>query len=176
MIAPRAVAFEEQERRPRRGTRTGEHGKDSVSATGGTELTVIDRERHHLRAFDDGPRVDVFIAGRAARLCAKAYEIHDGLDAKERARNADRLRPKDFADMFRLVLCEGPEAAAATFARGAQTDRIGPAVQTGAEYLVDLLSDVDFFAVQVADAWQGSERQAEFADHVNKWRAAFVAA
>lgn len=175
LIAPYAVSFPEGTRRPRRGARVGEHGKNSVSATPGTELTTIDRELVEVRSFDDDPGVQAYVAAPAALLCAKAHKLHDRMDVTELARNAARLRPKDFADVYRLVLAIEPEHAAEVFARGVATERIGEAVAAGRGYLIEVLSDENYVASQVADAWQDSTREAEFAEYVAGWREKFAA-
>jgi hypothetical protein len=176
LIAPMEVSYSEGSRRPRRAARVGEHGDDAVSATVGTELSVIDREWRYLRSFDDGEGVEVFVAGRAALLCAKAYKVHDRIDTKEFQRNADRLRPKDFADMYRLLLASEPEQVADLFAEGVATERIGPAVELGRDYLIELMTDADSFAAQVADAWQDPSREQDFADAITTWVTNFARA
>jgi hypothetical protein len=42
--------------------------------------------------------------GPSALLCAKAHKILDRLDPPGLRRNRDRLRPKGFADLYRLLL------------------------------------------------------------------------
>lgn len=176
LIAPYAVSYEEGSRKPTRAARVGEHGANSVSATRGTELTTIDRELVELRSFDEGSGIEAYVAGRTALLCAKAYKLHDRMDATELARNAERLRPKDFADVYRLMLAVEPETAAEVFARGVATERIGDAVAAGREYLIEVLSDEDFVAQQVVDAWEDPDREAEFAGYVTAWRDKFTQA
>lgn len=176
LIAPYAVSYEEGAKKPRRAARVGEHGKSAVSATRGTELTTVDRELVQLRSFDDGPGVETSVAGPSALLCAKAYKLHDRMDVTELARNGERLRPKDFADVYRLMLAVEPEVASDVFARGAATERIGDAVAVGREYLIEVLADENYVAQEVADVWQDIEREAEFAEFVAAWRDRFVQA
>lgn len=173
LIAPLEVAYEVGTRRPRRGARVGDHGDGSVSAAVGTELSTVDREWCYMRSFDDGPGVEVFVAGKAALLCAKAYKVHDRMNAMEFERNPDRLRPKDFADMYRLILASEPEEVAGIFARGIATEHIGPPVAVGQQHLVELLTDAEYFASQVADAWQDPSREQEFVETTASWRSAF---
>ncbi len=158
-----------------RAARVGAHGKHSVSATRGTELSVLDREWRTLRSFDGGPTVDAYVAGPSALLCAKAYKIHDRLDPTERRRNADRLRPKDFADLYRLLLVIGPEDAASVFAQGIANPQIGEAVTLGRDHLVEILTDAATVASMVADAWGDLTREREFHAHVAEWRRRFSA-
>lgn len=91
-----------------RAARIGTHGKHAVSATRGTELSILDRQLCTLRSFDGGPTVEAYVAGPAALLCAKAYKIHARSEPTELRRNADRLRPKGFADRYRLLLAITP--------------------------------------------------------------------
>lgn len=158
-----------------RAARVGAHGKHAVSATRGTELSVLDRRWRTLRAFDGGPTADAYIAGSSALLCAKAYKIHDRLDPAELRRNADRLRPKDFADLYWLLLVIAPEEAADVFARGIADSRIGEAVALGRDYLVEILTDSATVASMVANTWGDTSRETEFRAHVNGWRRRFTA-
>ncbi len=174
LLAPYAVSFEEGTRPPRRGARVGDHGNQSVSATRGTELTVVDRELTELRSFDEGSGTPAYVAGASALLCAKAYKLHDRMDAKELTRNAARLRPKDFADVYRLILSIEPEDAFDVFAQGMETARIGEAVAVGRDHLVEVFNDESYVAAQVADVWQNVAREAEFEAFVAEWRGRFV--
>lgn len=176
LIAPMSLARDGlTTNRPIRAARVGVHGKRSVSATRGTELSVLDREWRMLRSFDGGPTVDAYVAGPSALLCAKAYKIHDRLDPIELRRNADRLRPKDFADLYRLLLAIAPEDAARVFAQGVADPRIGEAVTLGRDYLVEILTDAAGVASMVADGWGDPTREPEFYAHVAGWRRRFCA-
>lgn len=175
LIAPMALARGDLTSARRiRAARLGAHGKHAVSATHGTELSVIDRQLRTLRSFDGGPTVDAYVAGPSALLCAKAYKIHDRLDPTELRRNADRLRPKDFADLYRLLLVITPQAASAVFARGAADPRISDAVNLGRSYLTEILTDVATVASMVADVWGDPSREPEFRTHVSSWRRGFA--
>lgn len=158
-----------------RSARVGAHGKHAVSATHGTELSVFDRQWRTLRSFDGGPTVEAYVAGPSALLCAKAYKIHDRLDPTELRRNADRLRPKDFADVYRLLLVITPEEASGVFAQGIADPKISDAVALGRAHLIELLTDASTVASMVADAWGDTSREAEFHAHVDGWRRRFAA-
>jgi len=81
LIAPMALARAGlTTNRSIRSARVGRHGRHAISATVGTELSVLDRQWRTLRSFDGGPAVDAYGAGPAALLCAKAHKIHDRLD------------------------------------------------------------------------------------------------
>lgn len=176
LIAPMSLARGDlATNRSIRAARVGAHGRHAVSAARGTELSVIDRQWRTLRSFDVGPTVDAYVAGPSALLCAKAHKIHDRLDPAELRRNADRLRPKDFADLYRLLLVITPEGAAGVFARGIAEPRISDAVALGRDYLVEILADASTVASMVADAWGDTSREADFHAHVDSWRRRFTA-
>lgn len=175
LIAPMALARDGlTSTRSIRAARVGAHGKRAVSATRGTELSIIDREWRTLRSFDGGPTVEAYVAGPSALMCAKAYKIHDRLDPTELRRNADRLRTKDFADLYRLLLVVTPEDAADVFARGVTDPRISDAVSLGRDYLIEILTDGATVASMVADAWSDPSREAEFHVQVDQWRRRFA--
>ncbi|MDR1188326.1 MAG: hypothetical protein LBK95_12880 [Bifidobacteriaceae bacterium] len=174
LIAPMSLARDGMTTtRDIRAARVGAHGKRAVSATRGTELSVLDRRLLVLRSFDGGPTVDAYVAGPSALLCAKAYKIHDRLDPAELRRNADRLRPKDFADLYRLLRAVEPEEAAQVFHQGIADPRIGEAVKLGRDYLMEILRDSSTVAVMVADAWGAPSREGEFRAQVDHWRRRF---
>jgi hypothetical protein len=175
LIAPMSLARGDlAPTRAIRAARIGDHGSHAVSATRGTELSVLDRQLRTIRSFDDGQTVEAYVAGPSALLCAKAYKIHDRLDPTELRRNADRLRPKDFADMYRLLLAVTPEEAAEVFARGINDPRIGDAVSLGRDYLLQILEDASTVASMVADVWGDPAREAEFHAQITAWHRRFV--
>lgn len=175
LIAPMSLARGDlTTNRSIRAARVGAHGKHAVSSTHGTELSVVDRQWRKLRSFDGGPTVDAYVAGPSALLCAKAYKIHDRLDPSELRRNADRLRPKDFADLYRLLLVITPAEAAEIFTQGIADPKISDAVALGRNYLVKILADASTIASMVADAWGDTSREAEFHAHVDSWRRRFA--
>ncbi len=175
LIAPMSLARDGlTSARKIRSARVGTHGKHAVSATPGTELSTLDRRLITLRAFDGGPTVDAYVAGPTALLCAKAYKIHDRLDPAERLRNAARLRPKDYADMYRLLLAVSPEEAAAVFDRGVADARIGEAIALGRTHLLEVLTDSANAATMIADAWGDPSRESELRATIDRWRRRFV--
>lgn len=173
LIAPRAVAAENI-RRPIRAARVGAHGKHSVSATEGTELSLLDRSSRVLRSFDTGPSVEAYVAGPAALLCAKAYKLHDRMEPSELRRNRERLRPKDFADVYRLLHAISGEEAARVFEQGAADERIGTAVGLGRDHLIELLRDPSAVAGPVAESWAAPELEDEMTDRIRFWLERFL--
>lgn len=152
-----------------RAARVGAHGRHAVSATRGTELSLLDRRVIRLRSFDSGPGVDAYVAGPAALLCAKAHKLHDRMDPDELRRNADRLRPKDFADVYRLLLAGAPEDVAELFSQGIRDTRIGGAVAVGRDYLLGILDDQVNVAAMVADVWGDPSLESDIAETVGRW-------
>ncbi|WP_137826005.1 hypothetical protein [Brevibacterium sp. 2SA] len=173
LIAPRAVAAENI-KRPIRAARVGAHGKHSVSATEGTELSLLDRSSRVLRSFDTGPSVEAYVAGPTALLCAKAYKLHDRMEPSELRRNRERLRPKDFADVYRLLHAISGEEAARVFELGAADERIGTAVDLGRDHLIELLRDPSAVAGPVAESWAAPELEDEMTDRIRFWLERFL--
>lgn len=174
LIAPMALSRDGLTTKRRiRAARVGRHGKHTVSATRGTELSVLDRQWRTLRSFDGGPTADAYVAGPAALLCAKAYKIHERMDPSQLRRNADRLRPKDFADLYRLLLAMPPQEAADVVVRGISDASIGEAVALGHRYLIELLTDAATVASMVADVWGDPSREAEIRAEVYEWLRGF---
>lgn len=175
LIAPMSLARDGLvSNRPIRAARVGSHGEAAVSATRGAELSLIDRRLSTLRSFDGGTEVEAYVAGPTALLCAKAHKLHDRMDPNELRRNAQRLRPKDFADLYRLLLAISPERAAAVFARGAAEPRIASAVTRGYKYLLEILEDDANVAATVADVWADPDRTGEIRNTTRAWRTEFA--
>lgn len=173
LLAPRAVAAPGITR-PIRAARVPPHGKHSVSATEGTELSLIDRSLMTLRSFDDGPNAEAYIAGPTALLCAKAYKLHDRMNPNELSRNPERLRPKDFADVYRLLHAVRPDEAAEIFESGAADPSIGQAVELGRTYLLELLQTPEEIAQTVAETWAAPELEDEMTEHIRAWTSHFL--
>lgn len=174
LIAPMSLSRDGMEStRTIRAARVGGHGRAAVSATAGTELSVVDREFRLLRAFDGGEGVMAYVAGPTALLCAKAYKLHDRMDPSALARNSDRLRAKDFADLYRLLLAVPPENAAEKFASGASHPELREAVLRGEAYLLEILDDASNVAVMTADAWGEADRERDFRSVVSRWRSKY---
>ena len=172
LIAPRAIAAPGITRRIR-AARVDNHGGHSVSATEGTELSLIDRTLMTLRSFDDGPSAEAYVAGPTALLCAKAYKLHDRMDVNELRRNRERLRPKDFADVYRLLHAVQAEEAARIFESGTTHSTLGPAVELGRDHLLALLQTPEEIAQPVAETWAAPELEDEMADFIRDWASDF---
>lgn len=173
LIAPMSLSRDGMtSRRAIRSARVGDHGT-SVSATAGTELSVVDRHRATLRAFDSDASVETYIAGPAALLCAKAHKIHDRMKPSELERNSQRLRPKDFADVYRLLHVITGDDARSVFQRGIEDPRVSEAVETGQRHLLTLLSDAEYCASMIADAWGDVTVEVHARRFIAQWAAQF---
>lgn len=150
LIAPASVAGN-----GRRSADLGAHGRRTASKTEGTELMLIDRNVMLLRSFDGGPSVEAYVAGTAALICAKAYKLRDRLDPTELERNPDRLRAKDFTDLYRLTLAIGPDEAREVFDRADGRPDIAAAAALGREHIRFVIEREGGapFASYVAQAW-----------------------
>ena len=126
-----------------------------------------------LRSFDDGPSAEAYVAGPTALLCAKAYKLHDRMDVNELRRNRERLRPKDFADVYRLLHAVQAEEAARIFESGTTHSTLGPAVELGRDHLLALLQTPEEIAQPVAETWAAPELEDEMADFIRDWASDF---
>lgn len=156
-----------------RSARVGDHGKHAVSATSGTELTTVDRFRTVLHAFDSDSFAETYVAGPSALLCVKAFELHDRMDPADLRRNKERLRPTDFADVYRLLHVITGEEARADFERGRADPRIADAVETGAQHVLEVLGEPGYVASMVAETWGDLAIEGEARRFVSRWREQF---
>lgn len=125
----------------RRGARVPGQDKRYIGRAGGLELSVIDRQLRTLGSLD-GSRAsaDVYVAGPAALICAKAYKIGERVGELERG-GRDRVRTKDAGDVWRLMAVTDPVAVWEVFAAGEHESAIANAVTTGRRYVDDLFGE-----------------------------------
>lgn len=124
----------------RRGARVPGQDKRAIGRAPGLELVVVDRELRTLAALDgSGDVVEVYVAGPAALLCAKAYKLGERLtELAQRGRN--RVKEKDAGDAWRLMAVSDPSAVSKTFTDAANDQVIGSAVALGKKYLIELFA------------------------------------
>jgi hypothetical protein len=172
LIAPASVAGNK-----RRSADVGAHGAKSVSKTSGTELSLIDRDWMSIESFDDEqPDREGYVAGVAALICAKVYKIYDRLDPAELARNPSRSKPKDAADLFRLMVAKNGDAVREVFDEGIATPEISDAVAEGKRRLLDLRDREDgrWITSQLILQWGEDVLTAEQSQRViDEWFTAF---
>lgn len=148
------------------------HGQAAAGRAKGVELTVIDRDMLTVSTFDpDTPRqVDVYVAGVAALLCAKAYKLTDRLNDHTRQ---DRIRPKDAGDMWRLFATTDPTVVSARFDELAADPRVGQIAETGRGYIADLFTPTGKGTGLVFEAFANAEPENRILNTINAWMDAF---
>ncbi len=77
--------------------------------TAGLEASLYDKELRAIVAPGDGSIIDSYVAGPAALIIAKAEKISERTD--------DRVKPKDAADVFRLLRAHERDHIEAAFQR-----------------------------------------------------------
>lgn len=157
----------------RRGARVPGQDRRAIGRAPGLELVVIDRGLRTLTAFDDsGDSVDVYVAGPAALLCAKAYKIGERLAELGRG-GRNRVKEKDAGDAWRLMAVSDPVAVSKTFADSESDLVIGSAVALGRWFLTDLFSSGgDGLALAVHDLSRYTNEHT-IVDVVDRWMASF---
>jgi len=144
-------------------------GRNAVGRAAGLELALFDRSPLPVASFEPGDKRvrQVSVAGHAALLCAKAYKLAERI--ADRAR-PDRVRPKDAADIYRLMLAVEPEAAKATFASAERHNRYRTIGALGRAHLNSIFSGgPGTHLVAVALGVEGAEREREIASVVADW-------
>ncbi|CAN5672770.1 hypothetical protein BH24ACT5_BH24ACT5_03040 [soil metagenome] len=136
LICPEAVAGA-----GRRGARIVGQSKQSVGRAVGLELALADHDWKTITALDgSGRSANVKIAGTAAMLCAKAHKLADRFDDVASSGKPERLRPKDAADVWRLMKVSDPRGARAVFDANRSDPSIGQAVDEGCDHLINLFA------------------------------------
>lgn len=147
-----------------------------ASKTAGTELSLVDRQWMELHSFDGSEPQSAWVAGHGALICAKVYKITDRLDPRELARNPERYKPKDIADVFRLVAASDGTAVCRVFEEGIKRPDLSDAVGEGKRRLLELASRDGgrFMTGEVLQQW-GDSLTREFVQRTfDTWFAAFA--
>lgn len=144
-------------------------GRNAVGRAAGLELALFDNEVRTVASYEDPTRaVEVRVAGPASLLCAKAYKLSERLEDRKES----RVRPKDAADMYRLMTVLAPHDAAR--ALGARQDAAAESARTGADLLERIFSSRSRgFGVLVESV--GSASAAEAQETVAEWMRSFSA-
>lgn len=122
----------------RRGARVPGQDRHAIGRADGLELSLLDREERVISALDGpGRSVEAYVAGPAALMCAKAYKLHERL-AEALTGGRNRVKPKDAADVWRLMMVSEPERARFVFVDGERNSTLGEAVRKGRSYLEEL--------------------------------------
>jgi hypothetical protein len=126
--------------RGRRSAKLPNHGKNAARRTPGLEATVADNSEVLIASLEsevDSRAVTVSVAGSAALFVAKAHKLFERLK-DQRSGRADRLKPKDASDVFRLMQAEPAEDIGRRLSKIANDEVAGESVRAGVSHLRDL--------------------------------------
>ena len=120
----------------RRAATVGVHGRAVATRAVGLEAALVDNSPLTVAALDpaDPRRVDIAVAGLPALLVAKVHKLHERVTAGK----PHRIRGKDAADIYRILLGLDPGTTPAVIAR-LQADELSAAVTTAALDHLDTL-------------------------------------
>jgi hypothetical protein len=142
----------------------------------GLELALWDK---YLLELDtaDAPResVEVFVAGPAALLVAKAHKVHDRL--QQFAIHPERLRPKDSGDIALLMMVSDPSEIMQVMRKNIKTHpEIAETVDLASRWLIELYGDASVPSVtrqQAADSLAARFDEAEVFSAIDSWLLGF---
>ena len=122
----------------RRRAKVAGQDRHAIGRADGLELSLLDREKRVISSLDGSERsIEAYVAGPAALMCAKAYKIHERL-AEALAGGRNRIKPKDAADVWRLMMVSEPGEVGSVFADGERDAALGEAIRKGRNYLEEL--------------------------------------
>lgn len=119
----------------RRGARLTGHGDRAAGRADGLEAALVDKSAMTIPSMDstDKRAITVDVAGPTALLVAKLHKI--GERAAQADTRPDRVIAKDAADIYRLMLHLGAEAAVDRFKTLLEHATAGPATSTAIDYM-----------------------------------------
>lgn len=134
----------------RRAARLPEQGKNVARRSRGLEVALVDNGLMSVSSFDDADdrTFDVAVAGTAALFIAKAHKLAERVSA--RPYRADRVKPKDASDVFRLLQAEPAAQVGRRLGELARDPVAGEVVVSGVQHLVDLFGRRGSPGVQLA--------------------------
>lgn len=122
----------------RRGARVAGQSKRALGRADGLELTLLDRQWRVVHTYNgSGESVEMYVAGPAAILCAKAYKLAERLLEADRG-GRNRVRAKDAGDAWRMMATSDPADVRRVFEAGSSHETMGAAIGKGRRYLIDL--------------------------------------
>jgi len=115
--------------------------KNTAGRAVGLELSLWDKHLRKLATIDEPIKdAEVFIAGPAALLVAKAHKIHERLE--QVMKRPDRLRPKDSGDIALLMMVSDPVEVRQTMNNNATAHpETAEVIRSAANWLVEMYSD-----------------------------------
>lgn len=130
----------------RRAARVPPHERAAMLKVHGLEAALVDYSAMELTALEDGDdrRLSIKVAGPSALLISKLIKLSERVDAGalERGR-ADRVKPKDALDTFRILRVIPSGRLADDFARLAHDEIAGPVTREAIDSLRGLFATVE---------------------------------
>lgn len=168
LLVPGAVAGH-----GRRGARVPGQDRRAIGRADGLELSLLDREKRAISSLDGpGCSVEAYVAGPAALMCAKAYKIHERL-AEALVGGRNRVKPKDAADVWRLMTVSEPEQVRSVFVAEESDVALGEAIRRGRDYLEGLFG-TDGDGTELAQAsLRGLVPEGKVAATISIWMSRF---
>lgn len=151
------------------------HRRGSVSRANGIEMAMLDKDVFDLGPLgqEDGPTIQVNVAGTGALLAAKAWKLSDRL-ADAAAGKGHRVRPKDAGDVWRLMATSDPGHVRETFDRCAQDGLYGASVEQGRRFLVDQFGSGGHGVELAVRSMDMAVDRESVTETIGNWIAAFV--
>jgi hypothetical protein len=134
----------------RRAARLPEQSRNVARRSRGLEVALVDNSPMAVSSFDDADdRVfEVAVAGTAALFIAKAHKLAERVAATPY--RADRVKPKDASDVFRLLQAEPAAQVGRRLGELAHHPVAGEVVVSGVQHLADLFGRRGLPGVQLA--------------------------
>ena len=151
--------------------------KNAATRAVGLELGLWDRDLKRISTLDEPDEsVQVYVAGTAALLTAKAHKVHERLDQFET--RPDRLRAKDSADVALLMIAsDAAEVVRVMVERSVEHPEIGSVVSAAMQWIPMMYGHSGGVTRDHAVLGLGDFMTAdEAADRIDLWLAAFAQA
>ncbi|WP_327411421.1 hypothetical protein OG458_42840 (plasmid) [Streptomyces sp. NBC_01281] len=136
LLVPKTLALGSQKGRR---TQMPPHDPYAALKVRGLEAAAVDRSLMTITSLDAGDtrQIEAYVAGPAALLIAKAYKLHERVEAANNGK-PERLSAKDAADVYRIMTAVPVAEVAAAFRTLTQDDRIGEIATQGLVLLTEL--------------------------------------
>ena len=142
------------------------------------ELAIHDRNLNRISTTDGEPQltIDVYVAGPATLLTAKAHKVSERLAVVEK--RPDRLRPKDLGDIALLMMVtDGVEMVETMLKHVAERPEICAVEHDGIRYLVGMYSSGNDTIVRelMAGSLRARFPKPVLFDAIDSWLSSFSA-